>query len=105
MMRRTQTRRRHLCALVGRHSGRSCAPPSISSPSPRGGSMSTQAGSARCAEREGLRGQLSLRWHGGDGGSNRYDLFTAVKSRLPPQPNRSIGGGLGSRENSSDLGL
>eukprot|EP01047_Picozoa_sp_COSAG01_P086848 COSAG01_NODE_19717_length_993_cov_11.819911_2_plen_29_part_01 len=29
MMRRTQTRRRHLCALVGRHSGRSCAPPSI----------------------------------------------------------------------------
>eukprot|EP01047_Picozoa_sp_COSAG01_P019128 COSAG01_NODE_1055_length_11904_cov_16.177213_5_plen_79_part_00 len=40
MMRRTQTRRRHLCALVGRHSGRSCALPSISSPSSRGGRTS-----------------------------------------------------------------
>eukprot|EP01047_Picozoa_sp_COSAG01_P026017 COSAG01_NODE_1662_length_9555_cov_32.392718_1_plen_79_part_00 len=76
MMRRTRTRRRHLCALVGRHSGRSCAPPSISSPSPRGGSASTLAGSAGFAEREGLRGQLSLRWHSGDGGSNRFTIYS-----------------------------
>jgi hypothetical protein len=34
------------------------APHSISAPSPRGESMLSQAGRARCAEREGLRGQL-----------------------------------------------
>ena len=71
----------HLCTMsFGAKAMAACAvggaPPSISSPSPRGGSTSTLAGSAGFAEREGLRGQLSLRWHGGDGGSNRFTIYS-----------------------------